>query len=148
MVLTFFTAVHVRSLSKWVKKKRHSQLNQEQTMLELRGEWCVELQYIGMNYLRGFFVLDFVAFAPSLLGVVFGSPYLIMFRILRFSKLSRLLHKFDVLQSKIQTRYMRYQRNIYNVFLVVKAGFIISCLVHFTICFLILVSLSDVHGSE
>ena len=70
-------------------------------MLELRGEWCIELQYIGLNYLRGFFVLDFIAFAPSLLGALLGSPYLIMFRILRFSKLSRLLHKFEVLQNKI-----------------------------------------------
>lgn len=117
-------------------------------MHESYGEWCIELQYIGMQYLRGLFVWDFMAFAPSLLGALLNSPFLIMFRILRFSKLNRLLHKFDVLQAKIQTHYMRYQRYIYNVFLVIKAGFIMSCLVHFTICFFIFLSLFDIHGTE
>ena len=138
--LTFFTAKRVVTLrytvhEKFKKYKAQKALKWES---EKDQEWCVELQFLALNYLRSYFVFDFLAAVPSMTGLLFSVPYLNYFRVFRVLRLGRLMQACDQLSEKLSMVFIRSQIAIQNANLILKATFKLSFLIHFSICFFII----------
>jgi len=100
-------------------------------------EWCVELQFLALEYLRSYFVFDFLAAVPSMLGLLFSVPFLRFFRIFRVLRLGRLMRACDQLSENLSLVFIRSQIAIQNANLILKATFKLSFLIHFSVCFFV-----------
>lgn len=142
IVLTFFTGRRVVTLRYAVHDKfmRYKRDKKKVSESEKDQEWCVELQFLALEYLSTYFVFDFLAAMPSLVGLLFSISHLKFFRVFRVLRLQRLMQACDQLSEKLQVKFIRRQREVQNSNLILKASFKLSFLLHFSICFFIIIT--------
>lgn len=103
------------------------------TAIKYESEWEVNLKIITYEYIKQNFWLDFLACFPGLLT---GEQvlWLYPFKVLRVSRISRIITFLKQLSGLLKERFMLHQIMIVNYYMMMETIFILVFCLHILVC--------------